>query len=49
MDRRLSFSERIALRLHLFACDACTQLTRHVRFLRRALKSYPGPDDPRSH
>jgi len=49
MDRRLSFGERIALRLHLFVCDACTRLTRHVRFLRRALKSYPGPDDPRSH
>ena len=49
MDRRLSFTEKITLRLHLFVCDACTRLTRHVRFLRRALKSYPGPDDPRSH
>jgi hypothetical protein len=45
MDRRLSLGERIALRLHLFVCDACTRLTRHVRFLRRALESYPGPDD----
>jgi len=45
MDRRLSFTEKITLRLHLFVCDACTRLTRHVRFLRRALKSYPGPDD----
>jgi len=49
LDRRLSLGDRIALRLHLFVCDACTRLTRHVRFLRRALKSYPGPDDPRSH
>jgi hypothetical protein len=45
MDRRLTFTERIALRLHLFACDACTRLTDHVGFLRRALRSYPGPDD----
>jgi hypothetical protein len=44
MDRRLSLGERIALRLHLFVCDGCTRLTRHVRFLRRALKSYPGPE-----
>ena len=48
MDRRLTFGERIALRLHLFACDACTRLTGHVRFLRRALGSYPGPDDQQS-
>ena len=45
MDRRLAFSERIALRLHLFVCDACTRLTGHLRFLRRALRSYPRPDD----
>jgi anti-sigma factor RsiW len=45
MDGRLTFSERIALRLHLFACDACARLTGHVRFLRRALRSYPGPND----
>jgi hypothetical protein len=45
MDRSLTLTERIALRLHLFACDACTRLTSHVRFLRRALSSYPGPDD----
>ena len=48
MDRRLSFTERIALRLHLFVCDACARLTRQVRFLRRALENYPGPDDPQS-
>ena len=45
MDRHLTFSERFALRVHLFACDACTRLIGHVQFLRRALRSYPGPDD----
>ena len=46
MDRRLSVAERIALRLHVGICDACTRFTAQVQFLRRALKSFPGPDDP---
>ena len=46
MDRRLSFPERIAVRLHVGICDACTRFTRQVEFLRRALKAFPGPDDP---
>lgn len=45
MDRRLSMTERIALRLHLGICDACTRFTSQVEFLRRALKVFPGPDD----
>ncbi|HEX4797974.1 MAG TPA: zf-HC2 domain-containing protein [Burkholderiales bacterium] len=48
MDRRLSFVERIALRLHLGICDVCTRFTRQMEFIRRALKIYPGPDDPES-
>ena len=48
MDRRLSFAEKIALRLHLGICDACTRFGRQVEFIRRALKIYPGPDDPES-
>lgn len=46
MDRRLSVPERIRLRLHVGICDACTRFTSQVAFLRRALKVYPGPDDP---
>jgi hypothetical protein len=46
MDRRLSVPERIKLRLHVGICDACTKFTSQVAFLRRALKAYPGPDDP---
>lgn len=45
MDRRLSLTERIALRLHVRICDACTRFTRQVAFLRRALQRYPGPDE----
>lgn len=44
-DRELARGERLALRLHLFICDACTNFDRHLGFLRRALKSWPGPDD----
>jgi len=46
MDRRLSLSEKIVLRLHVRICDACARFTRQIGFLRRALKNYPGPDDP---
>ena len=46
MERRLSIPERIALRLHLRICDACTRFTSQVWFLRRALNAFPGPDDP---
>jgi len=46
MDRRLSVTERITLCLHLGICDACTRFTSQVQFLRRALKVFPGPDDP---
>jgi putative zinc finger protein len=46
MDRRLFFTEKIALRLHLLVCDACTRFTRQLEFMRRALERFPGPDDP---
>jgi len=46
MDRRLSLAESLLLRLHVAICDACTRFTHQVKFLRQALKSYPGPDDP---
>lgn len=46
MDRRLSFVERLALRLHVGVCDACTRFSRQLGFLRRALQKMSGPDDP---
>lgn len=49
MDRRLSIAERVALRLHVGICDACTRFTAQVQFLRRALKAFPGPDEPDRH
>lgn len=37
MEQRLPFRQRVALRLHLLMCDACTQFTRQLRLLRRAV------------
>jgi len=46
MERRLSIRERIALRLHMGICDACTRFSLQAEFLRRALKAYAGTDEP---
>jgi hypothetical protein len=37
LDRRLGFGERIAVRVHLLICEGCSNFTRQVRFLRRAV------------
>ena len=37
LDRRLGLTERVALRLHLLICDGCTNFSRQVAFLRKAL------------
>ena len=43
-DARLPLWERARLRLHLSVCDACTQFSRQLEFLRAAMRAYPGPD-----
>jgi len=35
-DRRLSWGERLAVRLHLLICHGCRQFARQLRFLRVA-------------
>lgn len=37
MEKRLSLRQRIALRLHLLMCDACTQFVRQLHVLRAAI------------
>ena len=44
LDRRLSFGERVALRVHLAICDGCSNFTRQLRFLRRAVARLGQPD-----
>ena len=45
LDKDLSIRERIALRLHLTLCDACTRLKSQFEFMRRAIKAYSNRDD----
>lgn len=39
-DRRLSWRERLSLRLHLLICDACTNFAKQMRFLRQAARRF---------
>jgi hypothetical protein len=39
-ERRLSWRQRLGLRLHLMICDGCTQFARQLRFLRAAARSF---------
>ena len=50
MDRRLTLGERLRLRAHLLACDACTALNAQMRLLRGAMRHWgrdTGRDAPR--
>ena len=37
MDQRLPLWQRARLRLHLAICDACTNFSRQLKFLRQAV------------
>jgi predicted anti-sigma-YlaC factor YlaD len=37
LDRRLGLSEQVALRVHLLICDGCTNFSKQVAFLRKAM------------
>jgi Putative zinc-finger len=37
LERRLGFGERVALRIHLAICDGCTNFSRQLAFLRKAV------------
>lgn len=39
-DRRLSWRERLNLRIHLFICDACARFARQMRFIRQAMRRF---------
>lgn len=45
-DRRLSFAERWALRLHLVGCYVCRRVRRQLNFLDQAVKQLPARTDP---
>ena len=37
-DRRLTFPERVKLRLHLHVCTACMRFSRQLAFIRKAAR-----------
>ena len=37
LDRRLPFGRRVALRVHFAICDGCTNFSKQMSFLRKAL------------
>jgi hypothetical protein len=39
-DGELPFRQRVAVRLHLLFCDACTRFVRQLRFLRATMRRY---------
>jgi hypothetical protein len=39
-DGELPFRRRVAVRLHLLFCDACTAFLRQLRFLRATMRRY---------
>lgn len=39
-DRALGTFEGLQLQLHLLICERCRRVTRHLRFLRRAIRRH---------
>jgi predicted anti-sigma-YlaC factor YlaD len=36
LEREMSFTERVRLRVHLAICDGCTNFSQQIAFLRKA-------------
>lgn len=39
-ERRLSWRERLGIRIHYLICSACTRFARQMEFLRKATRRY---------
>jgi hypothetical protein len=39
-DGEMPLRQRVAVRLHLLFCEACTRFVRQLRFLRAAMRRY---------
>lgn len=44
LDRDLDLGQRMALRLHLLVCTACSRVKAQVAFLRKEVAKFPGPE-----
>jgi hypothetical protein len=47
-DRALSMADRLALRLHLLACQACPRFARQMLLLRNSMKQWRNYSEPES-
>ena len=47
LDRKLTFMERVNLRLHLAMCAACSRVERQLEFVRAAMSGWVKPPDHR--
>lgn len=45
-DRRLSWLERLGLRVHLLLCDACRRFSRQIDILHQAMRHFARLDEP---
>ncbi len=45
-ERRLGLLERSKLRLHLLACDGCTNFLKQLQFIRAAIRRYRDDELP---
>jgi hypothetical protein len=41
-DRKLGFTERFSVRMHLMICTACRRFDAQMDLLRQALRRFPG-------
>lgn len=39
-DRKLRIGERVAVRMHLFICTACSNFEKHMHVLRRVTRAF---------
>jgi hypothetical protein len=46
LDRKLGLRDRLALRMHVAICTACTRVEKQFEFLRRAVAELPAPEEP---
>ena len=44
-ERRLAWTDRVAIRMHLMICDACPRFLRQVAFMREAMGRWRGYRD----
>ena len=45
MDERLSFADRMALRMHLAICENCTRFNQQLQEMRRLFRAETGAND----